>query len=63
MTHNEDLEYYFKMGKQDYAHGFHEPFGGIASYLSLKTDRDKEINESYRKGWEYAREQDNCGVI
>lgn len=59
MTQNteQDLGYYFKLGQEDYAHGFHEPFGGIASYLALSTDKEKQINEAYRKGWDSARSQ------
>lgn len=58
MTQNQNLEHYFKLGQQDYAQGFHEPFGGIVSYIGLSTDREQEINEAYRKGWDSARKQD-----
>ena len=60
MTQNteQNLEHYFKLGQDDYAQGFHEPFGGIASYLGLTTDKEKEINEAYRKGWDRAKSQD-----
>lgn len=59
MTQNtdQDLEHYFKLGQEDYAQGFHEPFGGIASYLGLSTDKEKHINEAYREGWDSARSQ------
>ena len=60
MTQNieQDLEHYFKLGQEDYDQGFHEPFGGIVSYLGLSTDKEREINEAYRKGWNSARSQD-----
>jgi response regulator RpfG family c-di-GMP phosphodiesterase len=32
------------------------------SNFSLKTNRDKEINELYRKRWKYAREQDDYKI-
>jgi hypothetical protein len=53
----QSLEHYFKLGQDDYAQGFHEPFGGITSYLGLTTDKEQEINEAYRKGWNSARSQ------
>jgi hypothetical protein len=58
MAHSNNLEHYFKLGQEDYAQGLHEPFGGIVSYLGLSTDREQEINEAYRKGWDSARKQD-----
>jgi hypothetical protein len=58
MTQTQNLEHYFKLGQEDYAQGFHEPFGGIVSYLGLSTDKEQEINEAYRKGWDRARKQD-----
>jgi hypothetical protein len=54
----QSLEHYFNLGQEDYAQGFHEPFGGIASYLGLTTDKEQEINEAYRKGWNNARSHD-----
>ena len=57
MTQTQNLEHYFKLGHEDYAQGFHEPFGGIASYLGLSTDKEDEINKAYRKGWDSARKQ------
>jgi hypothetical protein len=53
------IEHYFKLGQEDYTQGFHEPFGGIASYLGLSTDKEEQINETYRKGWDNARSQDS----
>ncbi len=54
----QNLEHYFELGQDDYAQGFHEPFGGVASYLGLRTDREGQINKAYRKGWDNARSQD-----
>ena len=59
----QSLEHYFNLGQQDYAQGFHEPFGGIASYLGLRTDREDLINEAYRRGWNKARSQDSQNVL
>ena len=56
---NQSLKHYFKLGQKDYAQGFHEPFGGIASYLGIRTDREDLINEAYRRGWDKAQSQDS----
>ncbi len=59
MGDSEKFERYHDKGEQDYSKGkYNKPYGGLHDTLGMNSEKQREINKAYSKGWNNAKKQE-----